>query len=206
MSITPSDVITNGRFQGSPKNNKEYVVSLFEVPPIALVWFHCRLLLSVEDASIHALIDTWAFRSHNLPCWRLSFWGLSIDPAWNVFSAYCEIAGCDIGLMLAVELFCKSVCCGLQIHIIIICTFDIGRVIGRRKLEVGFRGESLVGMEEDEAEYEGDEGNASEDVDEEEPCYRSHRNLKVEHAHLLSPLGKQRRALEGQASKVSFKA
>lgn len=181
---------TNSRFQGSPENNKEYVVSLFDVPPIALVWFYCRLLLSVEDASVHALIDTWAFRSHDLPCWRLSFWGLSIDPAWNVFSAHCEIAGCDIGLMLAVELFCKSVCRGLQIHIIIICAFDIGRVIGRRKLGVGLRGEGLVGMEEDEAEYEGNEGNASEDVDEEEPCYGSHRNLKVEHAHLLSPLGR----------------
>ena len=80
--------------------------------------------------------------------------------------------------MLALELFCKSVCRGLQIHITIVCTFDIGRVIGRKKLEVGLRGEGLVGMEEDEAEYKGNEGHASEDVDEEEPCYGSHRTFE----------------------------
>ena len=206
MPVIRQMFTTNSRFQGLPENNKEYVVGLFEVPPIALVWFYCRLLLSVEDASVHALIDTWTFRSHDLSCWRLSFWGLSIDPTWNVFSAHCEIAGSDIGLMFAVELFCKSVCRGLQIRIIIICTFDIGRVIRRRKLGVGLCWEGLVGMEEDEAEYDGDEGNASEDVNEEEPCYGSHRNLKVEYTHLLSPLGRYAVLWKRQASKVSFKA
>lgn len=83
---------------------KDIVASLYALSSSILVRLNCRLLRSVEYASIHSLIDAGRFLSYHLSRWSQPLRRFPIDTPRDIFATDCKIARGDIGIMLAMEL------------------------------------------------------------------------------------------------------
>jgi hypothetical protein len=162
--------------EGVPENDVEDVASLLRGLCVSIVRFDCGSLrlATIEYASVHALVYTRAFEGNHSSGRRGSLGRLSVHPARHIFTTDGKIAGRNVWLprsrmnlrwegskILLESVFLRrgALGCGL---------FGVSCRVRRPD------GEEVVCMAEEQAEEEGDEGEAPEGVDEEESAECHH--------------------------------